>query len=78
MVKAQLQGHETGKRRIELTAQQIEQETQGTDEPRFWQGVGKAFVIETKENVQAQLAQKQKDLEQEIANLSKKQKVRRT
>ena len=76
MVKAQLQGHEQGKRRLELTRQQLDQETkQGGTDVRLWQGVGKMFVLEDEDTVQSKLSVKLKDLETEIANLTKKQKV---
>ncbi|PWN37219.1 uncharacterized protein FA14DRAFT_152624 [Meira miltonrushii] len=75
MVKAQLQGHEQGKRRLELTRQQLDQETkQGGADVRLWQGVGKMFVLEDESTVQAKLNTKLKELETEIANLTKKQK----
>lgn len=76
MVKAQLQGHEQGKRRLELTRKQLDQETkQGGTDVRLWQGVGKMFVLEDEDTVQSKLNVKLKDLETEIANLTKKQKV---
>lgn len=76
MVKAQLQGHEQGKRRLELTKQQLDQETkQGGTDVRLWQGVGKMFVLEDESTVQTKLNTKLKELETEIANLTKKQKV---
>lgn len=76
MVKAQLQGHEQGKRRIELTRQQLDQEIkQGGKEVRLWQGVGKMFVLEDENTIQTQLTTKLKELETEITNLTKKQKV---
>jgi prefoldin subunit 1 len=76
MVKAQLQGHEQGKRRSELTRQQLEQETKQDDSNvRLWQGVGKMFVLEDENTIQTKLNTKLKELETEIANLTKKQKV---
>lgn len=76
MVKAQLQGHEQGKRRLELTRQQLEQETKQDDSNvRLWQGVGKMFVLEDENTIQTKLNTKLKELETEIANLTKKQKV---
>lgn len=123
MVKAQLQGCETGKRRIDLTTAQLEAETKqpgssGSEsggEVRLWQGVGKMwvaregqgeeagmnafrtctlrsfhvlttlycpihcasrFVRKESTDVHAQLRQRKAEVEAEIANLSKKQKVR--
>lgn len=76
MVKAQLQAHETGKRRLELTRQQIQQESsEGGQDVRFWQGVGKMFVVEDQREIEQQLNGKQRELETEIGNLTKKQKV---
>lgn len=41
LVKAQLQGCETGKRRLDLTTAQLQEEENAPGDIAFWQGVGK-------------------------------------
>ncbi|UZJ52943.1 hypothetical protein CBS101457_002263 [Exobasidium rhododendri] len=71
MVKAQIQGSENAKRRVELTSKQLSEE-QG--DVRFWQGIGKMFIVQERGEVEGQLEAKQKEIENEITNLVKKRK----
>lgn len=75
MVKAQIQGSENAKRRLELTTKQLDDET---GQVKFWQGVGKMFVMQERSEVQSTLQVKQKEIENEILTLVKKRKVRQT
>ncbi|PWN89094.1 Prefoldin [Acaromyces ingoldii] len=70
MVRAQMQGCETARKRCEFTIKQLDDEG---DVPMY-QGVGKMFIREDKSKIRAEIEKRMKDVVEEIANLAKKQK----
>ncbi|CAD6891150.1 unnamed protein product [Tilletia controversa] len=70
-VRAQLQGRERERKGTELTLKQIDEVDQGA---KFYKGVGKMFIMEERSTVRKELVTRENEMQEDIANLTKKQK----
>ncbi len=74
LVRAQVTSKEREQKMHALTRKQVEDEQSGKTGP-FYRAVGKMFISEDPKILTAEMAKKEKEAADEIANLFKKQKV---
>ncbi|PWN47369.1 Prefoldin [Violaceomyces palustris] len=71
MVRAQIQGRERERKLNQLTLKQIEEVDQETN---LYASVGKMFMMESREKVIKDLKEREKSAQEDVENLTKKQK----